>query len=125
LWLGQQAPWSYDTTHSTISLFDFDLLRRKILHRGDLFLLLFLLGSLSIIEINKGNRLNVCCLSHTQMFLQENTKLSVQDGVKEGRMNWVCSSAYFAHSGKEKQIVCCTYPAFYRELKPKPTNAHY
>ena len=90
LWL---APCSYDTTHSTISLFDWGLLQCEVLHRSDLFLLLFLLGSLSIIEINKGNRLrrNVCCLSHRQMFLQGETRLSVQDWVQERCVHWVPS----------------------------------
>ena len=56
----RQAPWSYDTTHSTISLFNFGLLQCEVLHRSDLFLLHFLLGSLSIIEINKQTK---CMLS--------------------------------------------------------------
>jgi hypothetical protein len=55
------------------------------------FYCFFFWGSLSIIEINKGNRLNVCCLSHTQMLLHEKTRLSVQDVVLERRMFWVHS----------------------------------
>jgi len=104
-WGKRQAPWSYDTTHSTISLFDFALLQCEVLHRSDLFLLLFLLGSLSIIEINKGNRLNVCCLSHRQMFLQRKTRLSVQDWVQESCVYWVHSSVSFPPPCKGKQIL--------------------
>ena len=104
LWL---APCSYDTTHSTISLFDFGLLQCEVLHRSDLFLLLFLLGSLSIIEINKGNRLrrNVRRLSHRQMFLQGQTRLSVQDWVQERCVHWVRGLVSFPPSGKGKQIL--------------------
>jgi len=104
-WGNRQAPWSYDTTHSTISLFDFSLLQCEVLLCTDLLLLLFLLGSLSIIEINKGNRLNVCCLSHKQMFLQGKTRLSVQEWVQERGMYWVRSSVSFPPSGKGKQIL--------------------
>jgi hypothetical protein len=104
-WGNRQVPRSYDTTHSTTSLFDFGLLQCEVLRRSDLFLLLLLLGSLSIIEINKGNRLNVCCLSHRQMFLPGKTRLSVQDWVQESCVYGVRSSISFPPSGKGKQIL--------------------
>lgn len=121
LWL---APCSYDTTHSTISLFDFGLLQCEVLHRSDLFLLLFLLGSLSIIEINKGNRLrlNVCCLSHRQMFLKERQDSPYTTGYRKSACIGFAFRYLCLHLARENKF----WSSFFFGLswrKPEITNS--